>query len=62
MLTMVNDRLDHVQMIFRRSWYSRYEEGQVLLKNFVENGEDQIGKLNRKMNHLRIEEKIWKRR
>ena len=33
-----------------------YEEDEVTWKNFVENDEDEIGDLNRKINRLKIEE------
>ena len=55
---MINDCLDHVKMIFKRSWYSRkYEEDEVASKYLDENGEDEIGDLNKRINHLKIEER-----
>ena len=57
MLIIINDRLDHVKMIFKRSWYSHIWEDKATSKNFVENGEDEIGDLNGRINRLKIEEK-----
>ena len=40
----------------------KYEKGKVTSNNLTKNGEDEIGDLNRRINHLKKEEKeIWKR-
>ena len=56
MLTMVNNHLDHVKMIFNLSDLDilKYEKQEVVSKNFVKNAEDEIGDQNRRINRLKI--------
>ena len=62
MLTMVNDYLNHVKIIFRQSWYSWIWGKWNNFKNLAENNENETRGLNRRMNRLKIEERKFGRR
>ena len=67
-MTIVNDHLNHVKIIFK-GYILEYEKDEVASKNLAENGENEIRDLNRRTSHLKIEERkferedeeIWKR-